>query len=183
MKKTILIALMLFAALPVPLAHAETEPVALLLEGDNADNSIRISLTPDGRYYAIESKAPLEVGGDVCVHPESKPNDLLCEAPRITGFEVNAGGGADDVQIAHDVPIPATLRGGPGADTLSGGEAADKILGGPGTDLLFGRRGNDWLYGGPGRDRLLGGPGDDQLFGGPGVDVLLGGSGHNELTP
>lgn len=183
MKKTILIALTLLAALPAPLAHAETEPVALLLEGDSADNSIRISLTPDGRYYSIESKAPLAVGGSICTHPEGKPDDLLCEAPAINGFEVNANGGADDILLAADVPVPATLRGGAGADTLSGGAADDKILGGAGTDLLFGRRGNDWIFGGPGRDRLVGGPGDDQLRGGPGKDVLVGGPGHNDLLP
>jgi Ca2+-binding RTX toxin-like protein len=183
MKKTILIALTLLAALPASLAHAETEAVSLLLEGDNSDNSIRISLTSDGRFYSIESKTPLEVGGGICTHPEGKPNTLLCEAPAIDGFEVNAGGGADSVLLAADVPVPATLRGGAGADTLSGGGANDKILGGPGTDLLFGRRGNDWIFGGPGRDRLVGGPGNDQLRGGPGKDVLIGGPGHDELFP
>jgi Ca2+-binding RTX toxin-like protein len=182
MKKSILSVLTAVALVAATSpARAENGPLTLLLAGGGEDNYIRISLTSDGRDYLIQSRVPLEVGGDVCVHPEERPTELLCEAPAIAGFEVNVDGGNDKVVLASDIPIPATLRGGPGNDTLVGGGAADKILGGAGADSLSGRRGDDWIFGGPGNDKLIGGPGDDQLRGGPGVDLLIGGPGHNRL--
>lgn len=182
MKKGILIALMLLATQFAAIAHAEGGPLTLLLTGTHGDNVFRISLSPDGRDYVIASTAPLEAGGDLCSHPGGAENELVCTAPAIAGFEVNVDGGNDLVVLTPDIPIPATLRGGPGNDRLSGGGAADKIIGGPGDDVLGGRRGDDWIFGGPGDDRLLGGPGDDQLRGGPGVDMLSGGPGHNSAT-
>jgi Ca2+-binding RTX toxin-like protein len=182
MKKGILIALLLFAAQPASPAAAEGG-VNLLLTGGREDNAIEISLSPDGRDYVIASKAPLEVGADLCSHPNGDPTQLLCEAPAIASFEVNVGGGADVAVLSPEIPVPATLRGGPGHDRLVGGAAADKIVGGPGNDVLGGRRGDDWIFGGSGNDRLLGGAGDDQLHGGPGTDVIIGGPGKNEILP
>ncbi len=186
MKKTILIALTLFATLqPVAtLARAEIGPVTLLISGGPADSTLRISLTPGGREYLIVSTEPLEVGGSICEHPSDEvPNELLCKATAIAGFEVNAGAGSDTVVFSSDIPVPVTARGGAGADRLIGGNAADKLIGGPDRDFLDGRRGDDLLLGGPGADKLVGGPGNDQLRGGPGQDTLVGGPGRNELVP
>lgn len=183
MKKAILTVLSLLAAAAVPFAQAETAPVNLLITGGKEDNSLQISLSPDGRDYVILSEVPLEAGGELCSHPEENPNELRCKATAIAGFEVNAGAGDDTVTLSPNVPVPATLRGGPGRDRLTGGGASDKIIGGSDHDVLSGRRGNDWIYGGPGSDRLLGGPGDDQLRGGPGKDGLVGGPGRNTLVP
>jgi Ca2+-binding RTX toxin-like protein len=182
MKKAILIALTLLAAVPVPLARA-TEPVNLLISGGKENNSFHIALSADGRDYVILSTVPLEVGGNLCEHPEENPAELLCTAPEIAGFEVNSGGGSDIVFFTSDIPIPVTIRGGAGRDSLFGGGAADKIVGGPDEDRLIGRRGNDLILGGPGSDRLIGGPGDDQLRGGPDEDRLNGGPGRNQLIP
>jgi Ca2+-binding RTX toxin-like protein len=181
MKKILTVLMLLLAAQPAALARAEAGPLTLLITGGSEDNAIRISLSADGRTYLIDSRDPLEVGGDVCWHPASDETELFCDAPAIAGFEVNVGGGADTVSLTPDIPIPATLRGGPGRDRLIGGVAADKILGGSGDDMLGGRRGDDWLYGGPGNDRILGGPGDDQVRGGPGADTVNGGSGQNDV--
>jgi len=181
MKKSILIVLTLFAVLAAPLAYAEGGPLTLLLSGTRADDVFRIGLSPDGREYRITSEAMLEAGGDVCWHPEERLNELACEAPAIAGFEVNVLGGDDTVVLESDIPIPATLRGGPGRDRLTGGNVADKIIGGPGDDVLSGRRGDDLLLGGPGDDHLVGGQGNDQLRGGPGTDLLIGGPGQNSL--
>lgn len=183
MKKSILIALTLFAALLAPPAHAEGGPLTLLLAGTGADDAFRIGLSPDGREYRIASEAMLEAGGDVCWHPEEQMTELACDAPSIAGFEVNVLGGDDTVVLGSDIPIPATLRGGPGRDRLIGGSVADKIIGGSGDDVLVGRGGDDLLLGGPGSDRLIGGAGDDQLRGGPGTDFLSGGPGRNSLVP
>lgn len=179
MKKAILTVSIVLAALSATAARAEPGPVTLLLAGGAEDNSIRISLSSDGRNYVIQSRVVLEAGGELCTHPEGRPTELLCEAPAIAGFEVNVGGGNDKVVLTSDIPVPATLRGGPGDDKLVGGGASDKLVGGGGNDFLSGRRGDDWLMGGPGNDHLLGGPGNDQLKGGPGVDVLNGGPGKN----
>jgi hypothetical protein len=181
MKKSILIVLTLFATLLAPAAHAEGGPLTLLLSGTQAGDVFRITLSPDGREYRITSAASLEAGGDVCWHPEERTTALACDAPAIAGFEVNGAGGDDTVVLGSDIPIPATLRGGPGRDRLTGGAVADKIIGGPGGDVLSGRRGDDLLLGGPGDDRLVGGQGNDQLRGGPDTDLLVGGPGQNSL--
>jgi len=183
MKKAILIALAVLAALPAAFARAEPGPVTLLITGDEGNGGLRVSLSPDGREYAILSTAPLEVGGNLCSHPDEIPNELRCRAPAIAGFEVNSGGGSDVVTFTSDIPVPVTIRGGPGADRLTGGGASDKLIGGPDHDLLIGRRGDDWIFGGPGPDKLIGGPGDDQLRGGPDKDQLVGGPGKNEILP
>jgi Ca2+-binding RTX toxin-like protein len=162
-KKAILILLATLAAMPVSFAAAEPGSVNLLISGGKENNGFHISLSPDGRSYLILSTIALEVGGDLCSHPEEIPTELSCKAPAIAGFEVNAGGGSDFVVFTSDIPVPVTIRGGAGGDTL------------------IGRRGDDWILGGPGRDRLIGGPGNDQLRGGPDDDKLVGGPGENEL--
>jgi Ca2+-binding RTX toxin-like protein len=172
------------AAAPVAAAnpeHAE-KSVNVVLAGDALGNSISIGVSADGRTYTIESASPLEVGGDICWHPEGQEDMLLCEAAPIAGFEINGNGGDDTLVLSATVPVPATLRGGPGDDKLLGGAGDDKLIGGPGDDKMGGRAGNDWLYGGEGADHLYGGAGDDKLFGGPGADLLFGGSGINELV-
>lgn len=183
MKKAILIVLAVLAVFPAAFARADMGAVTLLITGATENSRLHISLTPDGREYVILSVAPLEVGGNICSHPEEAPNELLCKATAIAGFEVNVGGGSDLVVFTSDIPVPVTIRGGPGNDRLTGGGASDKIVGGPGNDLLIGRRGDDWILGGPGVDRLVGGPGDDQLRGGPDKDDIVGGPGHNEVMP
>ena len=182
MKKAILIALTLIAALAAPLAHAEEPSVNLLIAGGAEQNVLDVKLSPDGREYIIDSMDPLEVGGAICTHPEAVENRLLCPATMIAGFEINAGGGDDSAIVSPKILVPVTLRGGPGDDRLYGGGAADKLVGGPGEDTLIGRAGNDAIYGGPGNDRLSGGSGDDLLHGGSGEDEIVGGSGSNAIV-
>jgi hypothetical protein len=182
MKRAILIAITVLAANVGGLAHAAEPQLTVLLTGDASSNAIAIGLSADGRSYVIDSVVPLEVGGNVCMHPEGMENELVCEAAPIVGFEVNAGGGDDSVTVAREVPIPVTLRGGPDNDRLLGGAGADKLIAGSGEDTLIGRAGADSLYGGPGNDRLIGCSGNDLLRGEAGEDVLLGGSGVNEVA-
>ena len=181
MKRAILTAMTVLVACAAVTAHAAEARFTVLLAGGSEANMISIALSPDGRTYAIDSVVPLEVGGSVCWHPEEQPNELVCEAASIGGFEVNAGAGDDSVTLAREVPIPVTLRGGPGQDRLVGGGAGDKLVGGSGDDVLIGRAGADSLFGGPGDDRLSGGSGNDLLRGDSGEDVLSGGSGQNSL--
>jgi len=168
----------LFAAASVAAPPPRTEPlppersVNLVLAGSPGNDRITIELSTDGRSYEVDSATPLEVAGGVCTHPEHRPEELLCEANLIAGFEINTGAGDDYVALGRNVPVPATIRGGEGNDVLIGGAAADKLIGGPGADELIGRAGNDLLIGGPGNDTLIGGPGEDRLIGGPGQNIL-----------
>jgi Ca2+-binding RTX toxin-like protein len=182
MKRAILIAITVLVANFAAVAHAGERSLTVVLAAGPEAASIAISLSPDGRDYLINSSSALEVGGNVCSHPEGNSFELLCEAVPIAGFEVNAGPMDDSVIVSREVPTPVTLRGGAGNDKLIGGAGNDKLIGGPGNDILVGRGGDDWLYGGPGNDIVVGGSGDDVLHGGSGQNVMLGGSGHNEIS-
>lgn len=181
MMKTSLIAITVLATLiPAP-AHAGSSPLDVLIAGGSEANVISIKLSSDGREYVIDSNVPLEIGGSICANPAGNPDELICQAPDVSGFEVNAEEGNDTVTVAREVPVGVTLRGGPGNDRLVGGAGNDKLIGGSGNDTLIGGSGNDVLVGGPGNDTLIGGPGNDVLRGGPGQDTLIGGPGSNEL--
>jgi Ca2+-binding RTX toxin-like protein len=181
MKKLLPISFALLALLAPAVAPASTPTYTVLLAGGEEANTIRIWLGPDGREYVIDSVVQLEVGGGVCTHPEDNPNELVCEAPSIAGFEVNSGGGDDNVSVSNDVTVPVTMRGGSGNDVLLGGAGPDKLIGGDGADRLVGGRGDDLLFGGPGKDVLIGGPGNDVLRGGFGEDTLTAGSGNDSV--
>lgn len=191
--KKLLIAAIAALTLATAVPAQGSPAVTVILAGGEEADTISINVSADGRNFAIHSASALEVGGGVCTHPEEMQNELLCEAAKISGFEVNAGGGDDTVTIGRTVGIPVTLRGGPGNDRLIGGSGVvgDKLIGGAGDDELWGRAGPDLLYGGSGDDLLCGGQGDDRLVGGSGddvlrgeagEDVLLGGSGENLLS-
>ncbi len=179
MKRAITIAAAIAATLVSSASAAAPESFTVLLAGGSASNTIHVWLTPDGRDYVIDSVVPLEVGGEVCTNPEGNPNELICAAPPIAGFEMNADGGDDSVTVSRGVTVPVTVRGGPGRDVLAGGSGDDKLIGGPGPDRLIGGPGDDVLTGGPGSDVLIGGGGNDTLLSGPGFDFDRGGSGHN----
>jgi Ca2+-binding RTX toxin-like protein len=179
MKRIVLISFALLALFAPATGHASSKAYTVLLAGGEEANTIGIWLSRDGRQYVIDSLVQLEVGGEVCAHPAEDPYQLVCDAPSIAGFEVNAGAGDDRVHVASSVTVPVTMRGGAGDDVLIGGSAADRLIGGRGDDRLAGGRGDDQLYGGPGDDVLRGGPGDDLLNGGSGRDVLAGGTGED----
>ncbi len=185
MKRAIMILLAILAAQAAAIAHGETTPstttYTVVLAGGSAQSTIRIWLTSDGRSYVVDSAAPLEVGGTVCENSPGNPNELVCKAPMVAGFEVNAGVGDDIVAVSRAVEIPVTMRGGAGRDILVGGSGPDKLSGGEGNDRLVGRGGDDLIYGGPGDDAIVGGPGDDVLRGGAGQDSIDGGPGENNV--
>ena len=181
MKRLLSISLVLLGLLAPAIAPAAPKTYTVLLAGSDEAGVIQIWLTPDGREYVIDSVVELEVGGTICTHPEDNPNELVCGAPSIAGFEVNAAGGDDRVMVANNIAIPVTIRGGAGDDSLTGGAGPDKLIGGTGDDRLRGGRGNDLLYGGPGEDMLIGGPGDDVLRGGDAEDKLIDGPGNDNV--
>jgi hemolysin type calcium-binding protein len=189
MKRAILIVVVVLAAQTASVAHAakptgppvQVPTYTVVLAGGTAQSMIHIWLTPDGRSYVIDSVAPLEVGGTVCENPPSNSNELICQAPMVAGFEVNAGSDDDQVSVSRAVTIPVTMRGGQGDDLLIGGSGDDKLIGGEGDDRLSGRAGNDLIFGGAGKDVVRGANGDDIVRGGPGDDTAVGGSGENDV--
>ncbi|MGB7686263.1 MAG: hypothetical protein WBL45_10840, partial [Solirubrobacterales bacterium] len=118
MKRAILIAVTVLCAQVAVAAHAHAaEPSwTILLVGGAENDSFGVELSPDGRTYEIDSIAPLEVGGTVCWHPGGDELKLLCDAPMIAGFEVNAEGGDDAVEVGAGVFVPMTISGGAGDD-------------------------------------------------------------------
>jgi Ca2+-binding RTX toxin-like protein len=190
MKRAITILLAIFTAQAAVVAHGEATPsttastattYTVVLAGGSAQNTIRIWLTADGRSYVVDSAVPLEVGGTVCENSPGNANELVCKAPMVAGFEVNAGISDDIVAVSRAVEIPVTMRGGAGRDILVGGSGPDKLSGGEGNDRLVGRGGDDLIYGGPGDDLIYGGPGGDVLRGGTGQDSIDGGPGDNNI--
>lgn len=181
MKKAVLISISILLALAPALAHGGEKSFNVLLAGGAEANMISIRLSPDGQSYVIDSIVQLEVGGDVCQNPPGNPYQLVCEAPLVSSFEVNAGAGDDVVTMAKGVSVPVTMRGGAGNDALTGGAAADKLIGGNGDDRLVGRSGPDLIYGGAGDDLLIGGWGNDVLRGGPGKNRYVDGHGQNQI--
>ncbi len=195
MKKAALIAALAIAALvPVvaqanPWARLTKGPAGsaptyrLVFAGEAGPNEITISLSRDRSSYQISSNGPLATGLSICQNPDGLPDYLICQASAVSSFEVNAWSGDDSVVVGATVPVPVTLRGGPGTDILIGGRGDDKLIGGSGSDRLIGRAGNDALFGGRGNDVLVGGRGNDVLRGGPGRDVVSGGPGRNVVVP
>jgi Ca2+-binding RTX toxin-like protein len=186
MKKATLVLLAVFAAHAAAAAPTSARPQAegtytVVLAGSGTQNAIEISLSADGRQYVIDSAVPLEVGGAVCENAPESTTVLLCKAPMVAGFQVNAGSGNDSIVVKREVLVPVTLRGGGGDDLLVGGGGPDKLIGGAGDDRLVGRGGNDLIVGGPGNDVLFGGPGNDVVQGGPGKDTISGGAGSNDI--
>jgi Ca2+-binding RTX toxin-like protein len=184
MKKAILTLLAILAAQIATVAPASARPetngsYTVVLAGGGTQNTIEISLSANGQDYVITSAVPLEVGGTVCENVNS--TTLVCKAPMVAGFQVNAGAGGDTITVAREVIVPVTLRGGPGNDALVGGAGADKLVGGPGEDHLVGRAGDDLIVGGPGNDVIFGGLGNDTLLGGTGKDLIAGGPGEDDI--
>jgi hypothetical protein len=88
-------------------------------------------------------------------------SDGLTPSSRI---RIDAGGGADVVNVANNVPIRTTVMGGAGADKLTSGSKRTLLSGGGGRDRLFSRsRHGGTLDGGAGADRYYNRFGEVQI--------------------
>jgi hypothetical protein len=87
--------------------------------------------------------------------------EVLCSRERIAAVRIDLGERED--RAAIDVPLPATVLGGPGSDALRAGAPGDRVEGGDGNDDLAGGGGNDVMDGGLGFDVARGDAGDDEL--------------------
>lgn len=160
-------------------SSATAQSYTLLLVGGPGPTDINISLSADGRTYVIKANGPLEVGIQACANPAGDPDELICQAPAVDGFEVNGGSGGDTEVVGKEIAVPAILRGGSGNDVLTAGAGNDTLIGRAGNDTLIGGPGNNRLFGGRGNDRLEAGRGNSLLNGGSGFDTCVGGPGHD----
>lgn len=183
MKRVLLIAMLVICAFGVTGARA-VEPVSgvtMILLGSPGSDRFEVTVTPDGTLYEIKSLAALEIGGDVCKHPQGDPLRLQCSAPMITGFEIRTEEGDDEVLSYGYVRAPMTIDGGPGNDRLLGGVGSDWLIGGSGGDRIHPGLGSDRVNAGSGPDIASGGFGDDLVLGEAGSDNMAGGAGADSL--
>ena len=99
----------------------------------------------------------------------------------ISRIVINARGGSDQITIASNIDIPATIAGGRGSDTIVGGAGNNIIDGGRGNDTILGNGGDDSIIGGRGHDHIQAGGGSDTIVGGRGNDMLNGGDGKDTI--
>ncbi|XZE17820.1 SdrD B-like domain-containing protein [Pirellulaceae bacterium SH449] len=99
----------------------------------------------------------------------------------VASIFVDAGRGNDRIEIASNVIVPATIRGGQGSDILIAGGGPATIFGGPGNDTIYGSSSDDLIYGEAGDDVIYGLDGNDTIYGGDGNDILYGGKGDDRL--
>ena len=86
---------------------------------------------------------------------------VFCSRERLDAVRIDLGEREDRATI--DLPLPATLLGGPGSDVLRAGAPADRVEGGDGNDDVGAGGGNDVVDGGLGYDVVRGDDGDDEL--------------------
>jgi hypothetical protein len=105
--------------------------------------------------------------------------EMYCPRAGIASIRVDVGEAQD--RVTAQIPLPALVLGGEGADTLTTGDANDILNGGGGNDTLRSAGGNDQLIGEHGDDTLAGEAGDDTLHGGGGTDGAEAGAGNDDL--
>lgn len=100
---------------------------------------------------------------------------------KVRSIVINAGNGADTVNIGNGIKQQITIRAGEGNDTVHGGSGREVIAGQDGDDQIFGGGGSDQVGGGNGNDIIDGGSGNDYLYGDAGDDVITGSTGNDVL--
>jgi hypothetical protein len=142
----------------------ENGPV-LTQQADALDPSVRTLIV---QSTAGNDKIRFNSGGGTGGILKVLVNDVAPGTFSPTGRLIASGGaGADDIQVAGGLTLPAWLYGGAGNDRLKGGA---------GTTVLVGGAGADQLYGGGGRNLLIGGLGSDTLNAGSADDLLIAGT-------
>jgi Ca2+-binding RTX toxin-like protein len=189
-------------ALLSPVASAQAAQITIssgtLTYQAAAGETNSVSVAPFfGRTYFTDSGAgSMSAPSPACTVVDS--HHANCADASYTGITVNAGDGADQVDLTQ-VNQPVTLNGGDGDDVLTGGQGNDTLNGDAGNDTLRGTGGADTFSGGAGTDTVTysgrtfgvsasidgiandGSPGEsDNVL--PDVENLVGTSGADALT-
>jgi hypothetical protein len=174
----LVLALLTFALVSVPAAHAATASVGggtlTFTAAPGETNTVSIGYDASINSYRIFDRTANLIGGAGC---GALGDEIDCENNGVQVIVINLRDG-DDVWTGGDIKIVPSVNGGDGNDQLSGLGILD---GGDGNDTLKGLDSGAQLTGGDGNDTLVGGAGDDSLDGGPGDDLLIGGDGNDTL--
>jgi hypothetical protein len=174
----LVLALLTFALVSVPAAHAATASVGggalTFTAAPGETNTVSIGYDASIHSYRIFDKTAKLIGGAGC---GALGDEIDCEDNGVQVIVVNLRDG-DDVWTGGDIKIVPSVNGGDGNDQLSGLGVLD---GGDGNDVLKGLDSGAQLTGGDGNDTLVGGAADDSLDGGTGDDLLIAGDGNDTL--
>ncbi len=140
----------------------------LHVDGDNFNNGISVSTTPDNPNIVVSE---YQNGSYVPIFSAPKLG--------VASIVMRGLGGDDTLSVNDHVLAPATIIGGAGNDYLWSGGGTSVIYGhnvnsnlGSGNDTLVGGAGDVTMYGQGGNDLLFAGTGVTHAYGGNGNDVL-----------
>jgi len=107
----------------------------LQIVGDGEANDVAVSKQGDGWFKVYADFFP-------------EAHFRLFAPAQISHIQIWLGDGDDQVTIARDIDIPATVHGGAGNDYIAGGGGRSILIGGSGADRLVGGSADDVLIGG-----------------------------------
>jgi Ca2+-binding RTX toxin-like protein len=171
---------------------------ALLIEGDTADDTVRLVQEDRGVARRISVLGEGTVGNG-CVQVISNPARMRCETDGIVQiivlsspldrFDPTAERNTVDLsgvtQVAPDgAPLADVVGGGPGPDVIVAGAGRSTVGSFAGKDRVEGGAGDDDLNEGSGDDIVLAGEGDDSFGGEPtdDSDIISGGPGRDSVA-
>jgi hypothetical protein len=163
------------AALPAAAgAHALVRPAGEVVSYLAVDATSLNDLTARVTGGRIEFRDPAVDGGmdpGSCTPGELNSQSYIiqafCPLGGVRRVRIDLGDREDAATV--DLPVPATVLGGLGADRVTAGAAPDELSGGEGNDELGAGGGDDVLDGGLGVDDLDGGDGADSIVARDGV--------------
>jgi Ca2+-binding RTX toxin-like protein len=156
---------------------AELPGKALLIEGDTADDTVR--LIQEDREGARRISVPGQgTVGNGCVQVISNPARMRCETNGIVHIVVLTSplDRFDPTAERNTVDLSGVTQVAP-----DGAPVADFIGGGPGPDVIVAGAGRSTVGSFAGKDRVEGGAGDDDLNEGSGDDIVLAGEGDDSF--
>ena len=114
---------------------------------------LRIIGTARADRITVARAQPSDLGAAPNVEVTLNGVTRAFDAADVRLITIAGRGGDDEISLAPDVTVPASLLGGAGNDLLTGGGGADTLSGGAGNDLFTSRDTTpDLLLGGPGAD-------------------------------
>lgn len=166
--RTVALAVVVGSAIVLPSGPAYAATGAIVNDGRLsvlavAGKANRITVNTSGGYVVVDDAGDTITPGAGC----SVVTTHRIRCPRTTISSVSVSGGDLDDEIATQVDLPTTLKGGSGDDTLTGGTGDDSFDGGLGDDTFDGGAGNDTVVASSGDTT----DGADIFTGGGGVDT------------
>ena len=169
----------------------------VLTDPAGAARNSQIELGGGGNFLQVDEGAPMTTPTGGGCNLVMGGTAVRCPAAGVTRILVDAGVGADIVQVRLSIPatVSSVIRGKKGDDILEGGNGPDKIDGGVGGDQLIGNGNKDTVTyagvsqplsaqigGGFVSGSALDGPVGSRDQVGPDIENLIGGTKHNKLT-